>query len=449
MIARTGHFYYADKDDVLWDRVRRRMAATDKREFEAYAALLADLVAGPVEWRRLEGEVTVGETYFLRYIEQFAALRETILPELIARNGVEKRLRIWSAGCATGAEPYSVAILISELLGERLADWRVSILGTDINEDALAAARQGAFGAWALRSLSAEQKAEWFKAEGRRFQLRSRYRSLVRFQHGNLLDLLGPQAPLELDEFDLILCRNVLIYFHPDTVTALVAALANRLNAEGWLLIGHAEPNPGLEAHARTVQLTGTMAYRRRDSRAPDPEPPAEPWTPPELIEPQAPAETPLPAAGPPRTPHPPQPPSEMSPPPGADLEDIRRLANQGRLTEAEAACRAALDRAAEDAVLHFYLGLVQQAQGRPGDAEESLRKAAYLDGGFVMAHYHLGLVRLERGRRDPGRRALSAAARLAASLSPTARLCEGEGLTAGDLRELARLQLDATAGAR
>ncbi|WP_293408484.1 hypothetical protein [Phenylobacterium sp.] len=130
-------------------------------------------------------------------------------------------------------------------------------------------------------------------------------------------------------------------------------------------------------------------------------------------------------------------------------MDDIRRLADEGRLAEAEAACRTALERGADQAVLYFYMGLVEQGQGRLAEAEESLRKAAYLDGQFVMAHYHLGLVRLDRGRRESGRRALSAAARLAASLSPTARLCEGEGLTAGDLRELARLQLDATAGAR
>jgi len=431
---------------VLWDRVRRRMAAVGAREFEDYMARLSDPATGAAEWRRLEGEVTVGETYFLRYVEQFAALRGTILPEIIARNGAERRLRIWSAGCATGAEPYSIAILVAELLGERLADWRVSILGTDINEDALAAARQATFGAWALRSLSAEQKAEWFTADGRRWRLKPRYRSLVRFQHGNLLDLLGAEAPLELVDFDLILCRNVLIYFHPDTVTAVVAALANRLNAEGWLLIGHAEPNPGLEAHARSVQLAGTLAYRRRDSTAPAPPPPSPAWTPPLLPEP-APA-APTSAAPPPAQPRAAddvQPPAPSAP----AVDDIRRLADEGRLADADAACRSALEHHPEHAVLHFYMGLIEQAQGRLAEAEESLRKAAYLDGRFVMAHYHLGLVRLDRGRRESGRRALSGAARLAASLSPAARLCEGEGLTAGDLRELARLQLDATAGAR
>ncbi len=270
---------------MLWDRVRRRMAAVGARDLDAYLALLSDPAAGAAEWRRLEGEVTVGETYFLRYVEQFAALRETILPDIIARNGAERRLRIWSAGCASGAEPYSVAILVAELLGDSLPDWRISILGTDINEDALAAARAGAFGPWALRSLSAEQKAEWFTPEAQRWRLKPRFRSLVRFRHGNLLDLLGDQAPLELSDFDLILCRNVLIYFHPDTVTAPVAALAQRLDPDGWLLIGHAEPNPGLEAHARIVQLAGTLAYRRRDSAASDPPAPPAPWVPPAFVE--------------------------------------------------------------------------------------------------------------------------------------------------------------------
>ena len=264
MIARTGHFYYADKDDVLWDRVRRRLAAVRLPDVESYVRLLDDPQAGPAEWRRLEGEITVGETYFLRYVEQFTALKAHILPELIARHAQTKRLRIWSAGCATGAEPYSVAILLAELLGDQIADWRLTILGTDINESALAAAREARFGAWALRSLSAEQKQAWFTQDDRTWRLRPRFRSLVRFQYGNLLDLLGPAAPLDLTDFDLILCRNVLIYFHPDAMNAVVGALAQRLGDEGWLLVGHAEPNPGFEAHVRTITLPGAVAYRRR-----------------------------------------------------------------------------------------------------------------------------------------------------------------------------------------
>ncbi|MDO8410494.1 MAG: CheR family methyltransferase [Phenylobacterium sp.] len=445
MIARTGHFYYADKDDVLWDRVRRRLATLRLADVETYVRLLDDPVAGPAEWRRLEGEITVGETYFLRYVEQFAALRATILPELIARNAERRRLRIWSAGCATGAEPYSVAILVTELLGDRIADWRITILGTDINEAALEAARTASFGAWALRSLSADQRSAWFIPEERSWRLRPRFRSLVRFQHGNLLDLLGADAPLDLTDFDLILCRNVLIYFHPDTMNAVVAALADRLEPEGWLLVGHAEPNPGFEAHVRTVSLPGATAYRRRSGDDPDPEPP-EAWAPLVFEPPVLTRPTPPPSSGPRAIQAPPAPPPAPVP---TSISEIRALADLGRFAEAAEACARALQSNPADPVAHFYLGLVKQAQGQLHQAEDALRRAVYLDGDFLMAQYHLGLVRLERGSAAEGRRTLAAAARMAASLSPTTGLCEGEGLTAADLRELARLQLESRSGAR
>lgn len=443
VIARTGHFYYADKDDVLWDRVRRRLAAVRLDDVEAYVRLLDDPQAGPAEWRRLEGEITVGETYFLRYVEQFTALKAHILPELIARHAHSKRLRIWSAGCATGAEPYSVAILLAELLGDQIADWRLTILGTDINEAALEAARTASFGAWALRSLSAEQKSAWFTQDDRSWRLRPRFRSLVRFQYGNLLDLLGPAAPLDLTDFDLILCRNVLIYFHPEAMNAVVGALAQRLGEAGWLLVGHAEPNPGFEAHVRTITLPGAVAYRRR---SPGDEPPPAPetgWTPaPDVVaKPPPPLETPPP---PPPAPRPTPPPRALPPQARpARMADIRTLANLGRFAEAEALCQEALAETSAEPAAYFYLGLISQAQGRLDEAEDALRRAVYLDGTFLMAQYHLGLVRLERGNQEAGRRSLAAVARLAASLSPTSPLCEGDGLRAGDLRELARLQLE------
>jgi len=434
---------------VLWDRVRRRLAVLRLADVEAYVRLLDDSQTGPAEWRRLEGEITVGETYFLRYVEQFAALRATILPDLIARNAQTRRLRIWSAGCATGAEPYSVAILLAELLGDRIADWRITILGTDINEAALEAARAASFGAWALRSLSAEQRSAWFTPEDRSWRLRPRFRSLVRFQHGNLLDLLGPGAPLDLTDFDLILCRNVLIYFHPDTMNAVVAALADRLGPDGWLLVGHAEPNPGFEAHVRTVSLPGATAYRRRSADDPAPADIPEPWAP-AVFDPPPPAKTPTapaPRAATAKQAAPVPPPAPAPVP--ADIPQIRALADLGRFSEAAEACAKALAANPADPAAYFYLGLVTQAQGRLDQAEDALRRAVYLDGDFLMAQYHLGLVRLERGSAAEGRRTLAAAARMAASLSPTTRLCEGEGLTAADLRELARLQLESRSGAR
>ena len=219
IIERTGHFYYQDKDDLLWERVRKRLRATGLADSARYLNLLDDPISGPAEWSRLEAEITIGETFFFRYAEQFAALRETILPEIIERKSVARRLRIWSAGCATGAEPYSLAILVNEILGESLGSWRVTIVGTDINDSFLKAARQARFGKWALRSMPDQERNRYFVDAGKeQWQVRPEFRYLVRFERHNLLSLLDGSSPIEFADFDLILCRNVLIYFHPDTV---------------------------------------------------------------------------------------------------------------------------------------------------------------------------------------------------------------------------------------
>src|SRR5215217_7908765 len=263
VIERTGHFYYQDKDDLLWERVRKRLRATALPDSIQYLNLLNDAISGPAEWGKLETEITIGETFFFRYAEQFAALRDTILPEIIERKSATRRLRIWSAGCSTGAEPYSLAILVNGILGESLGTWRVSIVGTDINDGFLNLAKQARFGKWALRSMPAEERERYFLGAGKdQWQVRPEFRSLVRFEKHNLLSLLDGTSPLELTDFDLILCRNVLIYFHPDTVTRIVGALHARLAEEGWMLLGHAEPNPAFSAMMQTLNLPGTVAYR-------------------------------------------------------------------------------------------------------------------------------------------------------------------------------------------
>lgn len=449
VIARTGHHYYADKDDVLWDRVQRRLLATRDRDVAAYLKRL-DGDDGEAEWAALETEITIGETFFFRYAEQFTALRETILPDILARKAQSKRIRIWSAGCATGAEPYSIAILLSQMLGEALPDWRISILGGDINAAFLNTARKGQFGRWALRAVSDADRDQWFTETARNtWTLKSAYRGLVRFERQNLLDLLGTAPPLELTDFDLILCRNVLIYFHHEVVEQLVAALGDRLAVDGWLLLGHAEPNPAFGRLLDVTQLPGTVAYRPADPDRPAaPSPSFEAFAAPEpapaasLAEPTAPpwrpALVPTPAPSP-------VPPNTHS---AADLvEGVRRLADAGDYAAAEAACRDALAIASDDPALHLHDGLILQALGRPGAAEAAFKRALYLDRGFALAHYHLGLLMIDRGRSKAAARSLNTAAQIAGTLPADTRLAHGAGLTADQLRKSVRLLLQTLVG--
>ncbi|HWX46464.1 MAG TPA: CheR family methyltransferase [Roseomonas sp.] len=460
VIARTGHFYYQDKDALLWERLRRRLRETGLPGTAAYLERLKDPVAGEAEWAALVAEITIGETFFFRYAEQFAALERTILPGIIARNRKERRLRVWSAGCASGAEPYSVAILVRRLLGEALPQWRVSLLGTDLNEAVLRTARRGLYSRWALRSLSAEELERDFTpdAGGRHWALRPQHRSLVRFEQHNLLSLLDGTSPLQINEFDLILCRNVLIYFHPEVVERLVRALAERLNPGGWLLLGHAEPNPAFARFLDVVNLPGTVAYRRSGAPLPAPPPAAPAFTAP-MAEPGAWAPLPPPSSPPARPPAAPVPRSAIPPPEGAApggaagadalLEEARALANRGDLVAAQAACRDGLAAEPAHPALHYYDGLVARALGQPEAAERAFRRALYLRRDFVMAHYQLGLLLLDEGHRTAGCRALTVATRIAMGLPGDAALEEGDGMTAQDLRIAARLQLEAPGPAK
>lgn len=444
VIVRTGHFYYQDKDELLWDRVLRRMAATGHTDCGTYLAHLDDGERGAAEWAALEADITIGETFFFRYSEQFAALRTTILPQLIERNAAERRLRIWSAGCATGAEAYSLAIVLRELLGDAFADWRISILGTDINDRFLETARQGRFGRWALRSLDADQQATYFTpGPDNNWHLRARYRGGVRFERHNLLSLLDGSSPLQFSDFDLILCRNVLIYFHPDIVVGIVASLRDCLIEGGWMLLGHAEPNPLFEQMMRTVNLPGTVAYRRLppidlSARIEPAEVMASPLPlpvelPPLLV--RAPVALPKPVLA--------VPPPAVLASTGDTVEGwlltIRAASDVGDLNTAATLCHKALQILPMEAGLHYYDGLIQHGLGQSDLAEAAFRKAVYLRKGLAMAHLHLGLLLIATARSAMGQRYIANAAHLCAALPEEALVPDGDGLTAQNLRQIVK----------
>ncbi|MFH5925812.1 CheR family methyltransferase [Roseomonas xinghualingensis] len=455
IIQRTGHAYYEDKDSSLWERVQRRIRATGAGNSAGYLSLLEE---GEEEWIALEAEITIGETFFFRDAGQFDALRDTILPQLISRRAEQRRLRIWSAGCSTGAEPCSVSILLRRLLGAEHRDWSITILGTDISAAALATAQQARFSPWALRGMDpAERARDFLPIEGgHTWQLRPEHRNTVRFERQNLLGLLDGALPLAMTEFDLILCRNVLIYFDRDLVPRLVRALGERLAPDGWLLLGHSEPDPSFSAFLRPITLPGTTAWRPLLAPPPRAEEPVTAWAPapalPALPPPEVAAApfrpilvTPPPALRPPSLDVPPLAKPQAPAPVGGDsdsralLDLARAQADSGALEAARATLRQGLRAHPTLAALHHLDGLVARALGDPVAAEAALRRALYLDKNFVAAHYQLGLLLLDRGAAEAGRRSIANAARLARTLPGTTTLEEGDGMTAETLLGLTR----------
>lgn len=425
VIGRTGHHYYADKDKLLYERSRERMQARGLTSFDAYVELLER--GDSEEWRRLEDAITIGETYFFRYPDHFAALREKVLPELIRQRADTRMLRIWSIGCSTGAEPYSVAIVLRELLGDAVDNWRIAIIGGDISEKALSAARAARFGEWALRTMSGEDRARYFDRDGSAWVLKREFRSMVRFERQNVLDLLSSTPPIEWSGFDLVMCRNVLIYFSPQLALDIVEALRTCLAPDGTLFLGHAE---------------GTLTsgpYLQRADAPPLPTEFAQAVRP--SIEPQGyvpPIVPPLPRA----MIHPAPAPKAVETGPLDPVEDIQRLADAGAYEDAEALCLDHLKRAPTSPRLHYYNAILHQVSEDPVGAESALRRAIYLDRSFVVAHHRLGMLMLSLGRLDDARRSLQSAMRLADNLSSTVPLPEGGGVLAGELSDAAREQL-------
>ena len=172
VIEHTGLAYYADKDRDLAERILQRLEVRRLPDCASYLQTLEDGVAGEEEMDELIGELTIGETYFFRQPEQFEALKQTVFPELIERNRSSRRLRIWSAGCATGAEPYSIALLLANEMAEQVRGWDITVLGTDIDREFLARARAATYDNWAFRGCPKDFRTRHFELAGKRWVLR-------------------------------------------------------------------------------------------------------------------------------------------------------------------------------------------------------------------------------------------------------------------------------------
>lgn len=217
------------------------LALTSAGAADATLDTLSTLALDAPRWQAVVEALTVGETNFFRQPGWFAQLAAQILRPVIDRRRLHgpKRLRIWSAGCATGEEAYSLAIMVTQLL-PRADDWEISIIGTDISAAFLAAAQRAVYREWSLRDVDATVRAQHFrKLDSGRFELLETTRAMVRFES---LNLAAPEAwDAKLTGFDLIVCRNVLMYFALERQREIAQRLIARLAPDGWLATAPAE----------------------------------------------------------------------------------------------------------------------------------------------------------------------------------------------------------------
>jgi chemotaxis protein methyltransferase CheR len=213
------------------------------------------------EIRQLLNEVTIGETCLFRSQPQLDALRKIILPEILAdkTTHIRKRLRIWSAGCSTGEEPYTLAMNLMEECEGPLKGWTVEILATDLNDYSLETAKAGIYGDYALRSTTDYYKRKYFAPlDDKKLQVRPEVKKLITFSRLNLLD---DSKMLFMKGMDLILCCNVLIYFDGPSKSKVINHFFNNLNFGGYFFLGTSESLMRLNDKFRLVHFPGALAY--------------------------------------------------------------------------------------------------------------------------------------------------------------------------------------------
>jgi chemotaxis protein methyltransferase CheR len=371
------------------------------------------------------GALTVGETHFFRNRPQFRALENFILPELIAHRSTVGRLRVWSAGCSSGEEAYSLAMLIHKLI-PNFGDWNVTILATDISSRALDRAKRAVYGSWSFREAPEEMVRRYFLPRGDQFEVVPAIRSLVTFGYLNLIEDAYPSLPTKTVGMDLILCRNVLLYFDAATARKVAGRLFRSLDDGGSLLVAPAELSSDVFADFELRNVSDTVV----SSKAPNP--------PDELAVPPVP-EVPVSAAATEAARGAPV----KSPEAGAQEAYAAARAAAGRLefAEAERLVSVTLERDPLMAKAHYLRGLIRLEEGDEDAALAALRRCVFSDPAFALGHFMLGGLFARAGESARSHKSLDAAASLLSDVDPNEVIDEGDGLTAGRVLELVGLQ--------
>jgi len=432
LVAERSAMVFAPNRGVEADAaIARAMKHAGARDCAAYLELVRrDGIALDV----LVDELTVGETHFMRDPDQMDLIRREVIAPLKLRRGGGAAARVWSAGCATGEEAYSLAILLEE---EGL-DNGAFVLGTDLSMAALQKARAGSYSDWSMRGVSGQFQEAYFRHVLERRILVDRIRNKVRFER---LNLAGEEHYAARDAFgmDLILCRNVLIYFGHDTVARVAARLFDSLAEGGVLLTGGADPLLGEHAPFQVEVTRVGLVYRRCRPAAK-----GAVWT--KLA--QAAPPPPWDGHDAPKVPDREEPAPTKAVPADLDLgreafERVTRHANAKGALGAEWIAHAALRRHPLDAPLRYLRATLLLALDRDEEAEQEARRVLYLDPSLAVAHFLLGTILRKRGVHSDALRAFRNVRDLCAARPSDEEVPAGAGERTGTLHSAAAAEME------
>ncbi|QDU97019.1 CheR family methyltransferase [Lignipirellula cremea] len=429
---------------------------------------------------RLTAQLTVGESFFFRNASHFAALRDHVGPDIFAHNQHRREVRLWSAGCAGGEEPYSLAILMDQLLGPD-SGWNVSVLATDLNPAFLDKARRGVYRPWSFRLTDIQQDTRYFERQGNDYILNPRVRDCVRFAYLNLVKDVYPSASTGTLGLDLILFRNVSIYLKPAVTQVILQRMCGALRPGGWLLLGETEVNLAPSEGFVVRRMEQATLYQKISEGAPHFDAlPALPapvlaevryqqspgafatdlpnWVP--LPETRAAGSGPSPVhAGAAGKPGPPDLWGQIEEPAARQhfakaevlIDGIASEQQRGelRLRYAKlllemgesARARGMVEQSLREAPMTVEAQLLHasfcEESGDFAEAEKAWRRALYLDRSCAIAHFHLALLQRNKDLRL-AQRSLRIVFQLCDKQDPHALVEHADGVCYGRLREMA-----------
>jgi len=489
--CRLGLQFEDAKLGYLADVMRRRLEI-GRQTPEAYLARLETELVDD-ETGALAQELTVPETYFFRHNDQFRAFAEIALPDRMGAQSAARRLRILSAGCASGEEAYSLAMLVREAAMDR--SWDVSILGVDVNPAIVSKATRALFSEWALRETPADVRKRWFKPAGRDFSLDDTVRAAVRFEERNLMRE-DPQL-WQPDTYDIVFFRNVLMYFTPENAQTVITRIGRALRPGGYLFLGHAETLRNLSTDFHLQHTHETFYYQRKDrleratphspsitssgvlpptvmaavesadtwidvirraterieilTSSPQPSAVSRPGSPRAVAKPAWDLELPRELLREERFSEALDMMQRLPPESGRDpdvlLLHAALLTHRGQLAEAEEACSRLLAVDELSAGAHYLLALCREGARDRTSAVNHDQVAIYLDPSFAMPHLHLGLLARRTGDRAAAQKQLGQALVLLQREDGSRVLLFGGGFSRDTLVALCRTELVSCGG--
>jgi chemotaxis protein methyltransferase CheR len=429
--AVSGLVIDGSRTDVLVGAMKQASGDTGCASIEEYLASLPD---HPMRLQQILEMLVVGETHFARIPPQIAALAERVLPDLIERRRAtgRRRLRVWSAGCSTGEEAWTLALLLRRLL-PAAEGWDLAVLGTDLSRRALDAAERGRYWARSVALLPQVELARWFVPAEGGWQVCPELREIVTFRQHNLV---ADPLPVAAGSIDLVVCRNVIIYFDRPTTHRVVTSLHEALSPDGWLLLGPAETLWQLHDGFDTMPHQDAFAYRRRPA-ASEPGARAKAGRPADRrstavrmpIVPPVPVRTRtvLPELGATGSAGP-----EVGPP-EVGVAQVRLALREGSYELAAQQAQELTGAQPLVAEAHYLHGLALLDLGRDAAATEALRRAVYLAPEHAFAQLGLAVV-LDRQRDRGAGPAYAAAALALARLDPRSTCPELDGRPVSEL---------------